>query len=222
MASKSEALEFLTDIPLFSKLKRDEARLIASSAARKALPARELLCVEGWEASFFAIMVSGRAKAVLAEGKGREVLLDFYYPGDSIGEMNVSELVHYPFNLVTLEASEFILIARPAMIELMKRNGDVAYQLAGTTARRLLDLHRRVRSLALDQGARRITSYFQHLGRRFGRQASDELIIDLPLSHQAIADACGFTRETVSRLLLELNARGELIKGDDGWRLVLT
>ena len=105
------------------------------------------------------------------------------------------------------------------MIDLMKTNGEVAYLLAGTTVRRLLSLHRRVRSLALDRGQKRILSFFGEFGRRLGRETDEGLLIDTTLSHQAIADACGFSRETITRLLGELSDSGDLVKNDEGWLL---
>ncbi len=214
-----EPLTFLTDIPLFRGLSDEEAAQIAGAACRKVLPTNHVLYVEGLEASIFAILVRGKAKAVLTGSGGGEVLLDYYLPGDTIGEMNVSDLAYYPFDLVTLEPSEFVLISRQAMIDLMKTNGEVAYLLAGSTVRRLLLLHRRVRSLALDRGQKRILSFFAEFGRRLGRETDEGLLIDTALSHQAIADACGFSRETITRLLGELSSNGELVRNDEGWLL---
>ena len=58
-----------------------------------------------------------------------------------------------------------------------------------------------------DMGSR-LVSFLLILCRDFGVPSSDGITIDLKLSHQAIAEAIGSTRVTVTRLLGDLRQVG--------------
>ena len=214
-------MEFLTDIPLFDTLNEEQEKILAGAAARKRIAMGEVFCREGAEANFFAVLVRGLAKASLFGADGSECLLDFYFPGDAIGEMNVSDLVHYPFNLTTLEPSELLLVARPALIKIMKSNSELAYRLNSATVRRALVVQQRLRSLALEEGRQRILTFLSEIAQRRSQSVDNGLAIDYPISHKMIADACGLSRETVSRLTAKLAADGLLLRRGEGWWLAL-
>ncbi|KKQ47465.1 MAG: Transcriptional regulator, Crp/Fnr family [Candidatus Woesebacteria bacterium GW2011_GWB1_38_5] len=66
----------------------------------------------------------------------------------------------------------------------------------------------RSRFLANGSATQKITSALLMLFRRFGKEVRGQMIINLPLTHQDIADLAGVTRETVSILLGMLKKEG--------------
>ena len=66
----------------------------------------------------------------------------------------------------------------------------------------------RSRFLANGNATQKITSALLMLSRRFGKEAEEKTIINLPLTHQDIADLAGVTRETVSILIGLLRKEG--------------
>ncbi|MCW6053341.1 helix-turn-helix domain-containing protein [Lyngbya sp. CCAP 1446/10] len=46
------------------------------------------------------------------------------------------------------------------------------------------------------------------LGKKFGREVAQGLLIDLRLTHQEISEAIGITRITVTRLMARLEEEG--------------
>jgi len=56
------------------------------------------------------------------------------------------------------------------------------------------------------------------LGREFGRKpaAANSVIIEMPLTHQRLADMIGSNRVTVTRKLLELQKRGVIAARGSG------
>ncbi len=66
----------------------------------------------------------------------------------------------------------------------------------------------------------RIVALCAELAERLGRMTSDGIVIDLPLTHQAIGELVGSRRPTVSLALQRLGEDGVLERRDDSrWYL---
>ncbi len=210
---------YLTDIPLFSVLSAEEIRLLQTSAARKSFPAQCIIQLEGEPAHAFVVLTQGQAKAVLFREDGREILLHFYGPGDFFGEMNLSELLNHPYTIISLERAECIVVPRTTMIVLLKNNGEFAFRLLSFVCQRLHRIQNKLRDHIYQRGEGRVLKYFVDIAEQIGMTQDDGTWIPVKLSHQLIADTCGLTRETVTRLVRQLHKDGMLRQNADGWWL---
>jgi len=75
---------------------------------------------------------------------------------------------------------------------------------------RILQTEMMIETLAHRDMGSRLVSFLLILCRDFGVPTADGIRIDLKLSHQAIAEAIGSTRVTVTRLLGELRAKNTI------------
>jgi CRP/FNR family transcriptional regulator, global nitrogen regulator len=95
---------------------------------------------------------------------------------------------------VPIDRVEQAMISNPALPMLMLR---------GLSAR-ILQTEMMIETLAHRDMGSRLVSFLLILCRDFGVPGGDGVTIDLKLSHQAIAEAIGSTRVTVTRLLGDL------------------
>jgi CRP-like cAMP-binding protein len=58
--------------------------------------------------------------------------------------------------------------------------------------------------------SQRLWQFLVFLSRKFGRDVECGRLIDLPLTHEEIADSIGSTRVSVTRLLQHFEAEGKL------------
>ena len=65
-------------------------------------------------------------------------------------------------------------------------------------------------NLVSDDVDTRIAKLILRLGARYGRREAGVVHLDLPLTHQEIADMVGTTRQTVSSVLSRLKRQGVL------------
>lgn len=219
IGTKSNLFIYLTDIPIFSSLTEAETKLLAASACRKIFPPNCIIQLEGEPASIFAVMTRGLAKAVLFREDGREILLHFYKPGDFFGEMNLSEITECPYSIMSVKESQFVFVSRKTMVDLVKRNGDFAFQFLSFVNHRLNCTQNKLRDLIYERGEGKILKYFQSLASQIGIATNSGILIPEKLSHQVVADSCGYARETVTRLLRQLQKDGVLRPTKDGWLL---
>jgi CRP/FNR family transcriptional regulator, global nitrogen regulator len=92
----------------------------------------------------------------------------------------------------------------------LKDNADMSWLMLKGLSSRILQTEMMVETLAHRDMGSRLVSFLLILCRDFGLPNNNGITIDLRLSHQAIAEAIGSTRVTVTRLLGDLKD-GELI-----------
>jgi CRP/FNR family transcriptional regulator, global nitrogen regulator len=92
----------------------------------------------------------------------------------------------------------------------LKENPDMSWLMLKGLSSRILQTEMMVETLAHRDMGSRLVSFLLILCRDFGMPTNAGITIDLRLSHQAIAEAIGSTRVTVTRLLGDLKD-GELI-----------
>jgi CRP/FNR family transcriptional regulator, global nitrogen regulator len=83
-------------------------------------------------------------------------------------------------------------------------NPDLSMLMLKGLSSRILQTEMMIETLAHRDMGSRLVSFLLILCRDFGVPTSDGIMIDLKLSHQAIAEAIGSTRVTVTRLLGDL------------------
>lgn len=86
----------------------------------------------------------------------------------------------------------------------LKNSPELSMLLLRGLSSRILQTEMMIETLAHRDMGSRLVSFLLILCRDFGLPSSEGLTIDLKLSHQAIAEAIGSTRVTVTRLLGEL------------------
>jgi CRP/FNR family transcriptional regulator, global nitrogen regulator len=86
----------------------------------------------------------------------------------------------------------------------LKENPDLSMLMLQSLSSRILQTEMMIETLAHRDMGSRLVSFLLILCRDFGVPTTDGIRIDLKLSHQAIAEAIGSTRVTVTRLLGDL------------------
>lgn len=189
--------------PLKSQLTPQEQAALAALGSPISVARQRLLYEEG-EACHHAYTVEdGLIMLERLSSDGRRQVLAFVYPGDFIG-IDVSGT-----HLVTATALKDSQLTRYPIRKL----DDLARAEPGID-RALRQVTNRILAYALDQvcvlgrltARQRLMYFLIHLLRRQG--GSPDLIVDVPMNRQDVADFLGLTVETVSRSLSALKRDG--------------
>lgn len=114
------------------------------------------------------------------------------------------------YHAVAFTPVELLSVPIEQVEKALKEDPDLPMLLLKSLSSRILQTEMMIETLAhRDMGAR-LVSFLLVLCRDFGVPTANGVTIDLKLSHQAIAEAIGSTRVTVTRLLGELR-RDKLI-----------
>lgn len=108
------------------------------------------------------------------------------------------------YHAVAFTPVELISIQADQMNQALKEHPELSTMMLRGLSSRILQTEMMIETLAHRDMGSRLVSFLLILCRDFGIPGSEGITVDLKLSHQAIAEAIGSTRVTVTRLLGDL------------------
>ncbi|MGP0593229.1 Crp/Fnr family transcriptional regulator [Nitrospira sp. T9] len=198
-------------IPLFSELADQELNLLAASGSRQKFPDKNVIFQEGDSGEVLFIILSGKVKVLLTGKNGQEFILSHLGPGNFFGEMAILESAPRSASVITVERSEFFLLGRKELTELLKHHPDIAMKILKNLSQRLRKVSEQVRSLVMFDVYGRVGRCLLNLAEfQDGVETHGQLLISNRPSFQELANMVGCSRETLSRTLKALKENGSL------------
>lgn len=155
-------------------------------------------------------ILSGLVKAYDITKYGEENLLIIRKPGEILGLTWAITGEDHHIIYSTLAKTELLQITREQFDTFIHTNPNAALPLVDM----LVDMYRmhseRIMNLEYRTVRERLVSFLLSMGRRFGQQTAEGLLLDVPLRHQDIASSISATRETTGRELAALERQGLL------------
>ncbi|MGP0584007.1 Crp/Fnr family transcriptional regulator [Paenibacillus timonensis] len=153
--------------------------------------------------------------------ENREIILSVLSEGDFFGEMALLESVQLrSASARTIEKSFLYVLKRRDFIGLLQQNPLISLKILETTLGRLRKANELIMDLTLLDARTRIVRTLLRLMEQHGTPKSDGILIAFKLTHQQLADMSGTVRETVTKVMLDLQY-SELIRVDKKMILVL-
>jgi CRP-like cAMP-binding protein len=148
----------------------------------------------------------GAVKISLRGDDGEERVVSLVSPAQTFGE--AKSLLGRPSRseAIALADSKLVVMPSQAILALMDREPRFARAVAFLLAERTLELLAEVES-GTQRGAQRLASYLAALADG-GGNGNGDCTVRLPVSKTLVAARLGVKKETLSRLLRELAARG--------------
>jgi CRP-like cAMP-binding protein len=99
-------------------------------------------------------------------------------------------------------------IQKASLERVIKSNPEFALRLFSSLSERLRQSDEVIESLLHREVSNRLATLLVNLGERFGEEDDAELLIDVRLTHQDLANMIAFTREAVSKVMSEFQRDG--------------
>ncbi|MEW5724477.1 MAG: Crp/Fnr family transcriptional regulator [Thermodesulfobacteriota bacterium] len=200
-------VDLIAAVPLFEGLSPAQHRDLASISREQSYDRGEVIFAEGDKAEGLYVVSDGRVKIYKLSPEGKEQILHIFGPGEPIGEVAVFAGRGFPAYAEALEKSAALIFPRPALIDLIRRNPDLALSLIGVLSLRLRRFANLIEDLSLKEVPGRLAAYLLILSQRAG--GADE--IELDITKGQLAALLGTIPETLSRILARM-VRQELIE----------
>ena len=133
--------------------------------------------------------------------EGHQVVLRVVGPGEMFGPTAVFDGLQYPASAQAVRWCQAFAWNGKTMAALMEDCPRIARNALGDLTAQLRDLQERYRELATERVDRRVAQALIRLVGQAGWKTEDGVLIDMPLSHQDLAEMTGTTLYTVSRIL---------------------
>jgi CRP-like cAMP-binding protein len=153
---------------------------------------------------------SGKVKIHQLSPLGREVILWFCFPGEIFGLAEVARGGGRVVNAQACEPSEVLAVSQEKFRDYLDRHPRLALLSMQVLSSRLRVLGEMFVNLVSDDVSTRIGKLILRLSARYGTRVGKEIFLNIPLTHQEIADMVGTSRQTVTTALSALKRQGVL------------
>ena len=205
-------LDLIRRVPLFSMLTNEQAQGIADSIVKRRFRRGELVIEAGRKSNALFILLTGRARVIAADARGREVILAGLQAGDYVGEMSLIDNEPHSATVRTEVQSDMLVLGRPEFARCLPENSSLSYAIMRGLVQRLRNADRQIESLALLDVYGRVARSLLDMAETVG----DARVIRSKVSRQDLAKIVGASREMVSRVMKDLEERGMVHTREDG------
>ncbi len=210
-------LDLIRRVPLFSMLTNEQAQVIADGVVKRRFRRGELMVEQGRKSEALFILLSGRARVVTSDSRGREVILAVFEMGDYFGEMSLIDGEPHSATVRAEVQTDALVLGRNEFSACLPDPSSLAYAFLRGMVARLRNADRQIESLALLDVYGRVARALLDMAQEENGQRT----IRGKVSRQDLAKVVGASREMVSRVMKDLEERGLIETQENGW-VVLT
>ena len=210
-------LELLRRVPLFASLPATQSASIADAIIKKRFKRAEVVVEQGKKSDALYIILTGRARVMSTDNRGREVILATLQPGDYIGEMSLIDDEPHSATVRTEVQTDVLMLGREAFSRVLPENNSMSFNILRGLVARLRHADRKIESLALMDVYGRVARSLLEFAVDDGQGNKK---IREKISRQDLAKMVGASREMVSRVMKDLEERGFVDTQPDGSMLV--
>lgn len=155
-------------------------------------------------------LLAGRVRIAQAGESGAQLVVRFIGPGEMFGTVALFTDRHYPAEAVTVIDSVEISWTEEALVELIHGHPQIAINLVKIVGARLRETQERLRELATQRVEQRMAHVLLRLADRHSVAYGGPATIAFPLTRQDLANMCGTTLYSASRILTAWEKAGFL------------
>jgi CRP/FNR family transcriptional regulator, cyclic AMP receptor protein len=206
-------LDLIRRVPLFSMLTATQAEGVAEAVVKRRFKRGELIVEQGKKSNALFIILTGRARVITADARGREVILATLNPGDHLGEMSLIDNEPHSATVRAEVTTDALVLGRVEFARCLPENTSMAYAVMKGLVQRLRSADRKIESLALLDVYGRVARALLEFA---STEVNGQAVIKERISRQDVAKMVGASREMVSRVMKDLEERGFFETRPDG------
>lgn len=205
MSTMLSNLDLLRRVPLFSLLTVAQAEVISGAVIKRRFKRGEALVEQGQKSNALFILLTGRARVMTSDSRGREVILATLAQGDYLGEMSIIDNEPHSATVRAEVQTDVLMLGRTEFARCLTENASMSLVVMRGLVKRLRHADRKIESLALLDVYGRVA----HALLDFAvSDAQGQQVIKDKISRQDLAKMVGASREMVSRVMKDLEERG--------------
>ena len=194
----------LKNVPLFSSFTDSQLTLLLPAIQHRRFPRGSFIIRAGEETDALYIILAGRAKVLIPDDDGNEVILAVMGPNEFFGEMGLLDDQPRSASVETMEPCEVLRLTRGAFLNCLRDNFDAAMLIIRNLVKRLREADRKIESLALIDVYGRVARLLMEMAK----EQNGEWVVEKAPPKQEIARMIGASREMVSRVVKDLHEKG--------------
>jgi CRP/FNR family transcriptional regulator len=202
----------LRNVPIFEGLADAALDRLASRCVPRAVGAGFTLFRAGDRCAGLYIVLAGKVRIYRTSPEGREQTIAVEGAGRPIAELPLFDDGPYPASAATTVPSRLAFLPRGEFDHALRTDPDVAASVVRALGARLRHMVQLVETLAFRDVAARLAMLLADHAERNGVPQGQDVGLVLDRTQEELATEIGTARESVSRAMKQLQARGLIVK----------
>ncbi len=207
-ASIVSNVELLRRVPMFSELKTEDLTQLTMGIQKRRFKRGDTIIQQGEASGQLFMLLTGKARVLSCDGRGREVIIATVEVGDCVGEMGLIDGEPASATVRAEGACDALVLSRAAFTRCLQDNCNLAEAVMRSLVRRLRKADRQIESLALLDVYSRV---YESLRDMAVEDANGHRVIKGRISRQELAKMVGASREMVSRVMKNFEQEGVVV-----------
>jgi len=182
--------------------------------------AGDILFEQGQIPEYFFLIQKGLIKIQRSSSQGRDLIVEFLFPGDVCGALCALDGTPYPCTAICVSEAEVGRVSQRDFARLVSKDPSLMYRACATCREKMNHQRNFLVGLALEHADGRAARLLYLLGLRLGVAEGDTIKIPRLFDLQALSEAIGTTPETAIRTLSKFRKNGWI--KEKGKTLILT
>lgn len=199
-----EIIQLLRNVPIFEDFTAKELQSVAPLFKERKYKKGVIIFFEGDPGDELFVIRSGFIKVYRLE-QSKEITLALFRDGDFFGEMSlIQKGATRSATAETIEPSNIFALNRYEFTRFMESSPKLCFKLLEVTMTRLRNANDQIHDLTFLDVRSRIIKTILRLSEEYGVTQKVGILIDMKLTHQQIANMVGTVRESVTKVLQDL------------------
>ncbi|APW43734.1 Crp/Fnr family transcriptional regulator [Rhodoferax saidenbachensis] len=198
-------LDLIRRVPLFAMLTPQQTESLVDVVGKRRFKRGEAMVEQGKTSHALYIILAGRARVLMTDRKGREVILATLRAGDYIGEMSLIDNDAHSATVLAEVQTDALVLGRDDFSRCVSENTSMAYTVMRGLVQRLRSADQKIGSMALMGVYGRVATV---LLESAVSGDDGQMVIREKVSRQDIAKMVGASREMVSRVMKDFEEQG--------------
>jgi len=200
--------QIVAGVPLFAGLTKNELEPLCKVMHTRSYTSGEVIVFQDDEDSqTLYIILTGVVHVAVITSEGKNAILATLGRGDFFGEMALFDNEPRSASVIAAQNCNVVVLYRRDFFDILERYPKIALHLITEMSRRLRHSNRQINTLSMMSVYGRVADVLVGLARELGHRSNDMIIIPVRPTHQVIADMAATSRETVSRILSQLQKK---------------
>lgn len=201
----SKKLWYIQQLDLFKGLAKDKLQKIESLFAMKEYCRREVIFEPGDRDKVF-IVKTGQVELYQLTPSGKKIIIERLLPGSFFGDLGAEGKAE---TFVEATTDSYVCsLNKDKFFAMVSKYPELSEKLMKQLFQRLIQVEKRMSSVAADNAFQRIVKLLLNLGKK---NSDDSMEVSEKFTHEELSQMLGISRQTVTTLINQLERKG-LIK----------
>ncbi|WP_219837257.1 Crp/Fnr family transcriptional regulator [Paenibacillus sp. R14(2021)] len=156
-------------------------------------------------------VIEGVLRLFKTNAAGKQYTIGMLSSGSIYGEIDVFSMGTNGYYMETLEDTVIGMISKEQAEQILRTYPEVSLRFLSELSCRLHERNEVLEKLTMNDLRGKVIFFLHKLSKRFGVKENNRHYINLPFTHQELANMIGGTRESVTLILQELAKEGAVI-----------